>query len=115
MAPDNDAGRTQLPDEPLGGAGGVTRPPGPGDPPPSDGDERPGDRIGPYRLLSILGEGGFGTVWLAERRDPFEQRVALKIIKPGMDSRAVEDLGDAGMVHDGEGLPLLLEACDDGA
>ncbi len=51
--------------------------------------EKPGDSIGPYKLLSILGEGGFGVVWLAERREPHVQRVALKIIKPGMDSRAV--------------------------
>lgn len=51
--------------------------------------ERPGDSIGPYRLLEVIGEGGFGTVWLAERRAPMVQRVALKIIKPGMDSRAV--------------------------
>ena len=54
-----------------------------------DGVERPGDEIGPYRLVSPLGEGGFGAVWLAERRQPFVQRVALKIIKPGMDSKAV--------------------------
>lgn len=51
--------------------------------------EEAGARVGPYTLLSILGEGGFGTVWLAERREPMVQRVALKIIKPGMDSRAV--------------------------
>ena len=51
--------------------------------------ERPGDQIGPFKLLSLLGEGGFGTVWLAERREPFVQRVALKLIKPGMDSKAV--------------------------
>ncbi len=55
----------------------------------ADGLERPGDEIGPYKLISALGEGGFGTVWLAERRKPFTQRVALKIIKPGMDSKAV--------------------------
>ena len=48
-----------------------------------------GDTIGAYRLISVLGEGGFGTVWLAERREPFVQRVALKVIKPGMDSRSV--------------------------
>jgi serine/threonine protein kinase/uncharacterized protein YdbL (DUF1318 family) len=51
--------------------------------------ERPGDQIGPYKLLSVLGEGGYGVVYLAERREPHVQRVALKIIKPGMDSRAV--------------------------
>jgi serine/threonine protein kinase len=66
---------------------------GPGEGPTSrrgDGvGERPGDRIGPYKLLEVIGEGGFGVVWLAERREPMVQRVALKIIKPGMDSRAV--------------------------
>jgi len=51
--------------------------------------EQPGEAIGPYTLLSVLGEGGFGTVWLAERREPMVQRVALKIIKPGMDSAAI--------------------------
>jgi serine/threonine protein kinase len=51
--------------------------------------DSPGDSIGHFKLLEILGEGGFGTVWLAERREPMIQRVALKIIKPGMDSRAV--------------------------
>ncbi|MBS0197004.1 MAG: serine/threonine protein kinase [Planctomycetes bacterium] len=53
------------------------------------GGEHRGDRIGPYKLLEIIGEGGFGTVWLAERREPMVQRVALKAIKPGMDSKAV--------------------------
>ena len=51
--------------------------------------EQPGESIGPYRLLEVLGEGGFGVVWLAERREPMVQRVAIKIIKPGMDSKAV--------------------------
>ncbi|MFO0836120.1 MAG: protein kinase [Phycisphaerales bacterium] len=51
--------------------------------------EKPGDFIGPYKLLEVIGEGGFGVVWLAERREPMVQRVALKIIKPGMDSKAV--------------------------
>lgn len=51
--------------------------------------ERQGDTIGPYRLLQVLGEGGFGVVYLAERREPMVQRVALKVIKPGMDSKAV--------------------------
>ncbi|MFZ4722268.1 MAG: tetratricopeptide repeat protein [Phycisphaerales bacterium] len=48
-----------------------------------------GDQIGPFRLISKLGEGGFGTVWLAERREPFVQQVALKIVKLGMDSASV--------------------------
>ncbi len=51
--------------------------------------ERPGDRIGPYRLLSRVGEGTFGIVYLAEQTEPMRRRVALKVIKPGMDSRAV--------------------------
>lgn len=51
--------------------------------------ESAGDTVGPYKLLSRLGEGGFGTVWLAERREPFVQRVALKILKAGMDTKAV--------------------------
>ncbi|MBX3376065.1 MAG: protein kinase [Phycisphaeraceae bacterium] len=48
-----------------------------------------GDAIGPYHLLQVIGEGGFGVVWLAERRGAFTQRVALKVLKPGMDSKAV--------------------------
>jgi non-specific serine/threonine protein kinase/serine/threonine-protein kinase len=51
--------------------------------------ERSGDSIGPYKLLQIIGEGAVGVVHLAERREPMVQRVALKIVKPGMDSRAV--------------------------
>ena len=46
-------------------------------------------RIGPYRLLEVLGEGGFGVVHLAEQTEPIRRRVALKIIKPGMDTRQV--------------------------
>lgn len=51
--------------------------------------ERAGARIGPYRLLQILGEGGFGSVWMAEQERPVERRVALKVIKLGMDTRQV--------------------------
>jgi serine/threonine protein kinase/tetratricopeptide (TPR) repeat protein len=49
----------------------------------------PRDRIGPYKLLQKLGEGGMGEVWLANQEQPIKRRVALKIIKPGMDSRQV--------------------------
>ena len=45
--------------------------------------------IGPYHLLQVLGEGGMGIVYLAEQREPLVRRVALKLIKPGMDTREV--------------------------
>ena len=48
-----------------------------------------GDRIGRYKLLQEIGEGGFGTVWMAEQMEPVSRRVALKIIKLGMDTREV--------------------------
>lgn len=51
--------------------------------------EAPGDSIGPYKLLQKIGEGGFGAVYLAEQAEPVQRRVALKIIKAGMDSREV--------------------------
>lgn len=51
--------------------------------------EKPGDTIGPFTLVKLIGEGGFGTVYLAQRRSPMVQQVALKVIKPGMDTRAV--------------------------
>jgi serine/threonine protein kinase len=51
--------------------------------------EQPGSWIGRYKLLSVLGEGGMGVVYLAEQQHPFKRQVALKIIKPGMDSKAV--------------------------
>ncbi len=53
------------------------------------GVEKPGDAIGPYRLIQELGEGGFGVVWRAEQREPIHREVALKVIKPGMDTREV--------------------------
>ncbi len=48
-----------------------------------------GTTIGPYQLLQQVGEGGMGKVYLAEQREPVRREVALKIIKPGMDSRQV--------------------------
>src|SRR5262245_42968191 len=51
--------------------------------------ERPGTVIGPYKLLQQIGEGGMGVVWMAEQTQPVQRKVALKVIKPGMDSRQV--------------------------
>ncbi len=51
--------------------------------------EGPGTVIGPYKLHEQIGEGGFGVVYLAEQQKPVRRRVALKIIKPGMDSKQV--------------------------
>ena len=53
------------------------------------GGEPRGDRIGNYRLLERIGEGGFGVVYMAEQERPVRRRVALKIIKLGMDTRQV--------------------------
>jgi serine/threonine protein kinase len=51
--------------------------------------EQEGDMIGRYKLLRQIGEGGFGTVFLAEQSNPVKRQVALKVIKPGMDSREI--------------------------
>jgi len=51
--------------------------------------EHMGSCVGPYRLVSVLGEGGMGTVYLADQTAPIRRRVALKVIKPGMDSARV--------------------------
>ena len=48
-----------------------------------------GDRVGHFTICDVLGEGGFGVVYQAEQREPVRRMVALKVIKPGMDSRAV--------------------------
>ena len=102
--------------------------------------ESVGSQIGPYRLLQAIGEGGFGVVYLAEQQKPVQRKVALKIIKPGMDTRevvarfeaerqalALMDHPNIARVHDGgatdtgrpyfvmelvRGVPLV-EFCDE--
>src|SRR6185369_9912549 len=51
--------------------------------------EKPGDRLGHFKLLQQIGEGGCGVVYMAEQEEPVRRRVALKIIKPGMDTKSV--------------------------
>jgi hypothetical protein len=51
--------------------------------------EKPGDKIGRYKILQQLGEGGCGVVYMAEQEEPVRRRVALKIIKLGMDTKSV--------------------------
>src|SRR5207253_2471147 len=56
---------------------------------PQHPSERPGAVIGPYKLLEQIGEGGFGVVLMAEQTQPIRRKVALKVLKPGMDTRQV--------------------------
>jgi WD40 repeat protein/serine/threonine protein kinase len=87
--------------------------------------ERPGTIIGPYKLMEQIGEGGMGLVFIAEQQRPVRRKVALKVIKPGMDSRAViarfeaerqalalMDHPNIAKVHDGgetaEGRPYFV-------
>src|SRR4051794_25014006 len=78
--------------------------------------EEAGERIGPYKLLQQIGEGGFGVVWMAEQEQPVRRRVALKIIKMGMDTKEVisrfeqERQALAMMVH-----PNISKVFDAGA
>src|SRR5262249_28825129 len=51
--------------------------------------EQPGMVIGAYKLLEQIGEGGFGVVFMAEQQQPIRRKVALKVLKPGMDTRQV--------------------------
>jgi WD40 repeat protein/serine/threonine protein kinase len=78
---------------PVDAASGERHPPG--EAPSADvtatlvGAEQLGGQVGHYRLLRILGEGGMGIVYLAQQQEPMKRQVALKIIKPGMDSKQV--------------------------
>jgi uncharacterized repeat protein (TIGR01451 family) len=80
--------------------------------------ERPGTVIGPYKLLEQIGEGGFGVVFMAEQTEPVRRKVALKVLKPGMDTRqvvarfeaerqalAIMDHPNIAKVHDGGATP----------
>ena len=51
--------------------------------------EKPGDKIGRYKLLQQIGEGGCGVVYMAEQEEPVRRRVALKVIRLGMDTKSV--------------------------
>ncbi|MGQ0720942.1 MAG: protein kinase domain-containing protein [Candidatus Eiseniibacteriota bacterium] len=70
--------------------------------------------VGPYRLLEVLGEGGFGVVYLAEQERPIRRRVALKLIKPGMDTKRViarfEAERQALALMDHPGIAQVFEA-----
>lgn len=76
--------------------------------------ERAGSMIGRYRLLEQIGEGGFGVVFMAEQREPVHRRVALKVIKLGMDTRAViarfEAERQALAMMDHPGIARVLDA-----
>lgn len=50
---------------------------------------KPGENVGPYRVIELIGEGGFGAVYLCDQTEPVRRRVAVKVIKPGMDSYEV--------------------------
>src|SRR3954462_11204456 len=64
---------------PVGGAPTIDQP----------ASESPGPVIGPYKLIEPIGEGGMGTVWMAQQTEPIKRLVALKLIKAGMDSKQV--------------------------
>ncbi len=78
------------------------------------GAEKPGAQIGPYRLLEEIGDGGMGVVYLAEQKEPVRRKVALKVIKPGMDSREVIARFDAERqalaIMDHPNISRMLEA-----
>ena len=60
-----------------------------------ESEENASETIGHYKLLQKIGEGGFGTVWMAEQTEPIRRRVAVKVIKSGMDTREMMARFDA--------------------
>src|SRR6516225_2675047 len=71
----DESGESFLPEQPKATVGVIT--------------EKPGDRIGRYKLLQQIGEGGCGAVYMAEQEEPVRRRVALKVLKLGMDTKSV--------------------------
>ncbi len=61
----------------------------PVDPAGQESIDASGTRIGPYRIQNLIGEGGFGVVYLASQEKPLKRQVALKVVKPGMDTRQI--------------------------
>ncbi len=80
----------------------------------SDSRFAPGTMVGPYKLMEKIGEGGFGLVFVADQEKPVRRRVALKIIKPGMDSKDLlarfEAERQALALMDCENIALLCDA-----
>jgi serine/threonine protein kinase len=74
----------ERPAEGLAGIGAYTPAP---ENPETAAAEGPGTVLGPYKLVQEIGEGGMGTVWMAQQTEPVQRLVALKVVKPGMDSR----------------------------
>ena len=91
----------------------------PGTPSPAVVGEQPGDRVGPYQLLQQIGEGGVGVVFMAEQEAPMRRRVALKVLKPGMDTRSVvarfESERQALALMDHPNIAKVLDAGSTGA
>jgi WD40 repeat protein/serine/threonine protein kinase len=86
----SDPGFLEEPAGPCEGTAGAPRLSGsPDESPTQPLTVRPGSTLGPYRLLQEIGEGGMGTVYMAEQTEPVRRNVALKLIKAGMDSRQV--------------------------
>src|SRR5207248_8391798 len=81
--------------------------------------EKPGDLIGRYKLLQKIGEGGYGVVYMAEQEEPVRRRVALKVIKRGMDTHQViarfEAERQALAMMDHPNIAKVLDAGETGA